>query len=221
MTNETIVLTEALAAYLRSVSVREPEILVRLRAETRDGPMPECQVSPEQGALMAMLVELMGARRTLEVGVFTGYSSLAVALALPDDGEITACDYKESWTATARRYWAEAGVAHKIDLRIAPAIETLPKLLEEGRAGTYDFAFLDADKGNCDSYYELCLELLRPGGLVAIDNVLLDGAVLDTSGRSNDVELVRALNQKIYDDERVSACMVPVSDGLMLARKRG
>jgi caffeoyl-CoA O-methyltransferase len=179
--------------------------------------MARMQVSPEQGQFMALLVELIGARTALEVGVFTGYSSLRVALALPDDGAIVACDVSERWTDIGRRYWKEAGVEHKIDLRIAPAVETLDALLDEGRSSSFDFAFIDADKENYAEYYERCLTLVRPRGLVAIDNTLWSGAVADVSDEGDDTIAIRALNEHIYADDRVTMSLLPVGDGLTLA----
>ena len=179
------------------------------------------QICPEQGALMGLLMGLIGARRTLEVGVYTGYSSLAVALALPEDGTITACDVNEAWTEVARRYWDEAGVAGKIDLRLAPALTTLDALLAEGRADSYDFAFIDADKANYDGYYERALKLVCPGGLIGIDNVLWHGSVIDQAKRDADTEAIRALNRKIHGNSRVTVSMVPIGDGLTLAQRRG
>jgi caffeoyl-CoA O-methyltransferase len=178
------------------------------------------QISPEQGQFMALLVELIGARRILEVGTFTGYSALAVALALPPDGRVITCDINEEMTAIARRYWAEAGVADKIDLRLAPAIDTLDELLAEGQAGQFDFAFIDADKTNYLAYYERTLELLRSGGLIAIDNVLWNGAVADPERQDDDTSAIRALNEAVHADDRVSLSLLPISDGLTLARKR-
>ncbi len=213
-------LSEALYDYILSVSLREPDVLRRLREETARMPLAIMQIAPEQGQFMALIVELMGAKRTLEVGVFTGYSSLAVALALPDDGHITACDVSEEWTAIARRYWAEAGVADKVDLRLAPAIETLDALLVDGQAGSYDFAFIDAEKTEYADYYERVLQLLRQGGLVAIDNVLWNGAVADPADDKEDTNAIRAFNEKLRDDDRVSLSLLPLADGLTLARKR-
>jgi predicted O-methyltransferase YrrM len=220
MARRTIQLTDALYEYLLSVSLREPEVLRRLRAETAGMERAECQTAPEQGQFMALLVRLMGAARALEIGVFTGYSSLWVALALPADGEMIACDVNADWTATALRYWKEAGVDGKIDLRLGPAAETLERLAAEGRAGSFDFAFIDADKRGYDSYYEGCLRLMRSGGLIAIDNVLRHGAVADPAVRDAETESVRALNRKIAADRRVDISLVPVADGLTLARKR-
>jgi predicted O-methyltransferase YrrM len=177
------------------------------------------QISPEQGQFMALLVKLIGAKKTLEIGVFTGYSSLVVALALPADGKIVACDVSEEYTSVARRYWQRAGVEDKIDLHIAPALETLDKLLTAGEAETFDFAFIDADKGNYDNYYERCLELIRPGGLIAIDNVLWSGKVADTEIQDNQTNKIRALNRKLHEDSRITLSLVPIADGLTLAMK--
>jgi caffeoyl-CoA O-methyltransferase len=182
--------------------------------------MAEALIAPEQGQFMSLLIKLLGAKRTLEVGVFTGCSALWVALALPPDGQMIACDINEEWTAVARRYWREAGVAHKIDLRLAPAVETLADLIEQGESASFDFAFIDADKPSYDAYYELCLELVRPGGVIALDNMLLDGFVLDEQSHHIIVESIRALNRKLYSDDRVDISMVPISDGLTLVRKR-
>jgi predicted O-methyltransferase YrrM len=183
-------------------------------------PRAKLQISPEQGQLMALLVELIGAKKTFEVGTFTGYSALAVALALPPGGKIVACDISEEWTAVARRYWREAGVERKMDLRIAPALQTLDGLLKDGQAGKFDFGFIDADKPNYDGYYERGLKLLRKGGLLAIDNVLWGGSVIDKTDRDESTRCIRALNRKIRNDERVSVSMLAVGDGLTLARKR-
>ena len=220
MSRSMLSLDDRLAAYLWEVSDREPTLLKKLREETAQHPRAGMQICPEQGQFMALLIQLMGAAKTLEVGVFTGYSSLAVALALPPDGHITALDVSEEYTNIARRYWAEAGVADKIDLRIAPALRSLDQLLADGQAGTYDFAFIDADKGNYDGYYERALQLLKPGGLIAIDNVLWGGAVADPRQNDEDTVALRTLNQKIARDERVSPSMLPMGDGLTLARKR-
>ena len=221
MSSSTIQLSPRLAEYLRSVAVREAPVLARLREETQSIAFSQMQICPEQGALMGLLMGLIGARRTLEVGVYTGYSSLAVALALPEDGTITACDVNEAWTEVARRYWDEAGVAGKIDLRLAPALTTLDALLAEGRADSYDFAFIDADKANYDGYYERALKLVCPGGLIGIDNVLWHGSVIDQAKRDADTEAIRALHRKIHGDSRVTVSMVPIGDGLTLAQRRG
>ena len=209
-----------LLRYVRSVSVREPDLLRRLRDETAPLPNSIMQITPEQGQFMAFLVELIGAKQTLEIGVFTGYSALCVALALPADGRILACDVSDEYTRIARRYWAEAGVANKIDLRLAPALETLDPLLADRRPNSFDFAFIDADKGNYDNYYERVLQLVRPGGLIAIDNVFQMGHALDPEPVDGDIEAIRALNRKLHTDSRVSLSMLTISDGLTLARKR-
>ena len=220
MSNQTFTLSDRLYDYLLANSLREPEILRQLREETARHPMSMMQIAPEQGQFMALLMQLMGATKTLEVGVFTGYSSLAVALALPPDGKIIACDVSEEYTAIARRYWEAAGVADKIDLRIAPALNTLDQLLAEGHTGTFDFAFIDADKANYQEYYERSLQLIRPGGLIAIDNVLWSGKVADSQVQDNQTQKIRALNQKLHQDQRVTLSLVPIADGLTLALKR-
>jgi caffeoyl-CoA O-methyltransferase len=220
MTNRSISLTDSLYEYLLSVSLREPDLLRRLREETAALPNARMQIAPEQGQFMALLVQLTGARRCLEVGVFTGYSSLAVALALPDGGRIVACDVSDEWTTVARRYWSAAGVAHKIDLRLAPALETLEGLLAAGEAGSYDFAFLDADKENYLRYYELALGLVRPGGLIVADNTLWSGRVIDPSNGEAATVALRRFNETVHTDDRIDLSLVPVGDGLTLARKR-
>ena len=220
MASRTLSLTDPLYDYLLKVSLREPPLLTRLREETEALPLANMQISPEQGQFMALLVELIGARRTLEVGTFTGYSALCVARALPADGQIVACDVSAEYTDVARRYWAEAGIADKIDLRLAPALDTLDALLDDGQAGAFDFAFIDADKENYDGYFERCLALLRAGGLVAVDNVLWNGAVINPVKQDPDTQAIRALNAKLQQDQRVSLSIVPIGDGLALARKR-
>lgn len=220
MSNETLGLPEAVRAYLLQVGVREPDVLRRLRAETEAMPQHNMQIAAEQGAFMHLLVELMGARRCLEVGTFTGYSSTAVASALPPDGLLVCCDVSTEWTDMARRYWDEAGVTERIDLRIAPAVETLDALLAAGDAGTYDFAFIDADKTGYVEYYQRIIVLLRPGGLVALDNVLWSGRVADRSDDEESTRAIREINALIAADERVTVSMVPIGDGLTLARKR-
>jgi predicted O-methyltransferase YrrM len=220
MTERTLQLTDALTTYLYEASLREPDVLRRLRGATAGMEEASMQIGPVQGQLFALLVELTGARRTLEVGTFRGYSALWVALALPDDGTLVACDVNEEWTAVARRHWQEAGVAHKIDLRLAPAVETLDALLEAGDAGTFDFAFIDADKASYDAYYERALRLVRPGGLIAVDNTLWSGKVADPSAGDADTEALRAFNVKVRDDQRVTMSLLPIGDGVTLARRR-
>ncbi|MEH2067819.1 MAG: class I SAM-dependent methyltransferase [Nostoc sp.] len=220
MPKQSIGLDNQLYNYLLSVSLREPEILGKLRQETASHPRGGMQISPEQGQFMKLLVQLIGAKKTLEIGVFTGYSSLSLALALPDDGKIIACDVSEEFTAIARRYWQEAGVADKIELHLAPALETLDRLLATGQAETFDFAFIDADKENYDGYYERSLQLIRPGGLIAIDNVLWSGDVADPQFQDESTQAIRALNEKLHHDERVTLSLVPIADGLTLAVKR-
>jgi caffeoyl-CoA O-methyltransferase len=212
---------EDLHAYMVSVSVREPDVLKRLRAETNGLEEAEMQISPEQGQFMAFLVKLLGAKRTVEVGVFTGYSSTWVALALPPDGRLVACDISEEYTSIARRYWKEAGVEGKIELRLGRAEETLADLTREGQEGSFDFAFIDADKTGYDTYYEVCLQLIRPGGVIAIDNVLRRGKILEREEPDEITIAMQTLNRKLHADERVDVSLVPISDGLMLVRKRG
>jgi predicted O-methyltransferase YrrM len=220
MTNQTLGLEPQIYDYLQSVSLREPEILTQLRQETTQHPMGRMQISPEQGQFMVLLMQLLVANKTLDIGVFTGYSALVVALALPPQGKVIACDISEESTAIARRYWQQAGVADKIDLHIAPAQETLDKLIATGEAATFDFAFIDADKSNYSIYYEQALQLIRPGGLIAIDNVLWSGRVADNQIQDNRTNKIRAFNQKLHQDQRVSISLVPVGDGLTLAMKR-
>jgi predicted O-methyltransferase YrrM len=219
MSNKTLSLTNALYAYLVEHSVREPEILRRLRAETAKDSMSMMQIGPEQGQFMQLLVRLMGAKNCLEVGVFTGYSSLAVALVLPADGHIVACDVSEKWTAIARKYWAEAGVADRIDLRIAPALATLDGLIASGKSGSFDFAFIDADKANYPGYYERALTLVRRGGLIAVDNTLWGGQVIDKKAKSDDTQAIRQFNDRLRDDLRIHLSLLPIGDGLTLALK--
>jgi caffeoyl-CoA O-methyltransferase len=220
VTQSTLHLPDPLHTYLLSASLREPPILRRLRDETARMEQASMQIAPEQGQLMALLVELVGARRTLEVGTFTGYSALAVALALPEDGTVVACDVSEEWTSVARRYWREAGVEHKIDLRLAPALETLDGLLRAGDADSFDFAFIDADKESYEAYWERALRLVRRGGLVAVDNTLWSGRVADPEVTDDSTEAIRAFNARLHADERVTLSLVPIGDGLTLARRR-
>lgn len=220
MSTRTLELTDPVYDYLIRHGVRESAALAELREQTQRLPNANMQIAPEQGAFMAMLVRLLGARRLLEVGTFTGYSALAMAEALPDDGLLTACDVSAEWTAVALAAWRRAAVGHKIDLRLAPARETLDALLQNGAAGSYDFMFIDADKSGYDDYYERGLRLVRPGGLIAIDNVLWNGSVADPEQQDDDTRAIRALNDKLRSDTRVDLVMVPVGDGLTLARRR-
>ena len=213
-------LTDALYQYLLEHSLRDSQVLRELREETALLPMAGMQIGPEQGQLMALLAKLVGARRCLEIGVFTGYSTLAVAAALPSDGKIVACDVSEEWTAIARRYWTKAGVADRIDLRLGRAVDTLDKLIAEGESGRFDFAFIDADKGNYLAYYERCLTLLREGGLVVVDNTLWSGDVADPGNQKDDTVAIRAFNDALHKDERIDLALLPVGDGVTLARKR-
>jgi caffeoyl-CoA O-methyltransferase len=216
----TLNLTEPVYDYLLSVTPKPTEVMQRLRDETAKLPMGMMQISVEHGQFFVLLVNLLGVKKALEVGVFTGYSGLTVAQAMPEDGRLIACDVSEEWTSVARRYWQEAGVAHKIDLRLAPAVETLTKLVEDGQAGTFDFAFIDADKSSYDSYYELALQLVRPKGLIAIDNTLWGGKVADPTVTDADTSALRALNMKLLNDDRVVYCLAPIGDGISLAVKK-
>ncbi|MBW4520853.1 MAG: class I SAM-dependent methyltransferase [Scytolyngbya sp. HA4215-MV1] len=220
MSEKSLGLSKALHDYLLSVSLRESAVLARLRQETANHPLAMMQITPDQGQFLAFLVQLMGATQTLEIGVFTGYSTLCVAQALPATGKVIACDVSEEFTTIARRYWQAAGVADKIDLRLAPALETLDSLLAAGRTDTFDFAFIDADKGNYANYYEKALQLLRPGGLIAVDNVLWSGRVLDRTSQDADTQAIRSFNEKLHNDQRIVLSLVPISDGLTLALKK-
>lgn len=220
MSRRSFLLTETLANYYVKVALRETPVLAELRAETAGLAQAQMQISPEQGQLLAVLVQIMDARRCIEVGVFTGYSSLAVAQALPADGQILACDISEEWTAMARRYWTAAGVEGKIRLVLAPARATLDAEIAAGNAGSYDFAFIDADKPAYLDYYERCLRLLRHGGLIAVDNTLWSGRVADPKVTDADTRALRAFNAAVAKDERVDLCLVPIADGLTLLRKR-
>ncbi len=220
MANQTIGISDELAAYVIKFGTREPDILSRLRDETAALPQHRMQIAPEQGAFLALLVELLGARRCIEVGTFTGYSSTAVALALPEDGQILCCDVSEEWTDVARTYWESAGVTGKIDLRIAPAAETLDQLIAAGEEDACDFAFIDAEKAGYDGYYERLRRLVRPGGLIALDNTLWSGKVLDPDADDEDTQALQTLNAKLADDERVTLCLLPIADGVTLARRR-
>ncbi len=220
MSARTLPLDDRLQRYVVAHGARETAVQRELRRVTQRMPRAGMQIGAEQGALMQVLVRVIGARRCLEIGTFTGYSALAVALALPRGGRITCCDVSEDWTALARRYWAKAGVAAKIDLRIAPALQTLDALLREGKAGKFDFAFIDADKANYSNYYERCLKLVRGGGLIAVDNTLWGGSVVNARNQTVDTRAIRAFNRKLVRDRRVEIALVPVGDGLSLAVKR-
>jgi predicted O-methyltransferase YrrM len=218
MSDRTINLDDRLTEYLRSVSLHEHSALQKLRAHNQEYPQGHMQICPEQGQFMGLLLKLMGAKRVLEVGVFTGYSSIAMALALPADGYLLACDISAAATDVARCYWQEAGVAEKIDLHLGPALETLQDLVTKGEI--FDFAFIDADKANYPNYYELCLQLVRPGGAIAIDNVLWYGKVADPTVTDSRTEILRQLNRAIHADDRVEVSMLPIGDGLTIARKK-
>ena len=220
MTARTLQLTERLRAYVLKHGARETAVQRRLRATTQRMPRASMQIGAEQGALLALLVRLMGAQRCIEIGTFTGYSALAVALALPPRGKIVCCDLSDEWTAIARRYWRRARVTHKIDLRLGPALATLDALLARGGAGRYDFAFIDADKESYDAYYERCLQLVRSGGLIAADNTLWGGTVAYPFATDPDTRALRAFNRKLHGDRRVELALLPVGDGLTLALKR-
>lgn len=220
MSNRTLTLSPSLYEYLCAVSLREPKVLARLRRETAYDSSATMQISPEQGQFMSLLVELIAAHNVLEVGTYTGYSSLWMALALPEDGRLVCCDISKEWTDIARRYWAEAGVEEKIRLHLAPALETLQKLLRQGEAETFDLAFIDADKENYSEYYELCLKLLRPGGLLLADNTLWSGRVIEAGDRGASTEAIRRFNLLLHEDDRVSLSMLPLGDGLTLALKK-
>lgn len=213
-------LPEHVEHYVVSTVTREMPVQRRLREETQKMPYHVMQVTPDEAAFLSMLVAMTGARRVLEIGTFTGYSALAMALALPEDGLLVACDMNEEWTSIGRRYWREAGVEEKIDLRLGRAQETLNAMLEEGAANAFDLAFIDADKQGYDAYYETCLQLVRPGGMIAIDNALWGGAVAVPEDNEASTRALRALNLKIRNDDRVDACMLTIADGIMLARKR-
>jgi len=220
MSTRTLGLPEAVWNYLVDVTVHEPAVLSELRRETAELPNGGMQIAPEEGRLLSFLIELTGAVRYLEVGVFTGYSSTCAALALPAHGRVVACDQSDEWTSIARRYWQRAGVADKIELRLGPALTTLSALVAEGANGSFDFAFVDADKENAEAYYEYALGLLRPGGVFAFDNALWSGSVADPADQRESTRAVRALNARVCSDPRVSATLIPVGDGLLVARKR-
>jgi O-methyltransferase len=206
--------------YVSREMIRETPLQARLRAETAALPMGMMQIGADQGALFALLVRTLGAKRAVEIGTFTGYSALAVASALPPDGRLVCCDVSDEWTRIGRRYWEEAGVSERIDLRLGPALATLAAMLRDDGADAYDFAFIDADKPNYDAYYEACLKLVRAGGLIALDNMLWSGKVAQPDVHDDQTDALRALNAKIRDDPRVDACLLTVGDGVMLARKK-
>ena len=220
MADLTLTLTPQLYNYMISNSVREPEVLAELRIETHKLSDCRMQISPEQGQFMAMLMEILGAKKTLDIGTFTGYSSLAVALALPSDGKVMAFDLNDEWTTIARQFWQKAGVADKIELKLGPAQDSLNELIKRGETNSFDFAFIDADKANYDHYYEQALQLVRPGGIIAIDNVLWSGKVADPAENDESTCCIRNLNTKLLHDNRVTISMLPIGDGLTLARKR-
>ena len=213
-------LPEYVERYVADEVTTQTALQRRLRAETAKLPNAGMQIGPDQGALLALLARTIGARRAIEVGTFTGYSALAVALALPADGKLICCDVSDEWTSIGRRYWQEAGVSAKIDLRLGPALDTLSVLMRDAGASAFDFAFIDADKSNYDAYYERCLGLIRSGGMIALDNMLWSGNVADPNLHDADTDALRALNAKIRDDVRVDACLLTIGDGVMLARKR-
>lgn len=220
MTNTTLNLTPALYQYMLEHSVHEAKPLKLLREKTAAIPMSQMQISPEQGQFMAFLVKALGVTKALEVGTYTGYSAMAVAFALPDDGKLIACDIREDWAAIAKEHWQTAGVAHKIDLRIAPASDTLAQLIAQGEVNSFDFAFIDADKTGYPDYYEKALQLLKPNGIMLIDNVLQAGQVIDSSVTKKSVVAIQQFNKQLYQDKRVDISMIPMSDGLTLVRKR-
>jgi caffeoyl-CoA O-methyltransferase len=220
MSHKHIQLDDKLLTYTREVSLHEPDVLRRLREETATHPQARMQITPEQGQFMSLLIRVLNAKKALEIGVFTGYSGAWVALALPADGKLIGCDVSEEYTSVARRYWREAGIESKIDLRLAPALQTLDALIAGGEAGTFDFAFIDADKKNYENYYERALTLLRPGGLIAVDNVLWDGRVCDPKIQDTDTVAIRAFNKKLYADTRIALSLLPFGDGITLAYKR-
>ncbi|VAW63121.1 hypothetical protein MNBD_GAMMA08-189 [hydrothermal vent metagenome] len=220
MGKKTLQLDDSLYEYLLSVSLRENSVLTELRNETNKMEMRIMQISADQGQFMAMLVKLMGVKKIIEIGTFTGYSALAMALALPEDGELIACDISEQWTNTAKKYWQQAGVENKIKLKLASAEDTMKSLLKNNAEATFDLVFIDADKQNQEMYFEYSLQLLRPGGVILVDNVLWNGSVIDDKDDSGDTNAIRLFNQKIFKDNRVDISMIPVGDGITLARKK-
>lgn len=219
MNSKTLDINENLYQYILNISLKEHPVLAELREITAQHPAAVMQIAPEQGQFMAWLVQLMGAKKTLDIGVFTGYSALAIALALPEDGKVIACDHDPRVTDIAQVYWEKAGVAAKIDLKLAPALETLDALIANGEAGTFDFSFIDADKRNYINYFEKSLTLLRTGSVIAIDNVLWSGRVADPNDHDPRTESIRAFNQSLYEDSRIALSVLAIADGLTLARK--
>ncbi|HUD50895.1 O-methyltransferase [Parvibaculum sp.] len=211
---------DPVAGYVSSLVAAETDAQKRLREETAELPQSMMQIGPDQGAFLTLLVGAIGARQAIEIGTFTGYSAISIARALPKNGQLLCCDVNEEWTAIARRYWKEAGLDKRIELKLAPALETLEGLIGKGKEGSFDFAFIDADKTGYDAYYEACLKLLRPGGVIALDNMLWGGAVVDPKAKDKDTLAIRALNEKISNDARVDASLVTIGDGVMLARKK-
>lgn len=220
MSNRNDNIPEQLYDYILESSLRDQPVLKKLREKTAEIPMSIMQISPDQGQFMAFMAKTIGAKKTLEVGVFTGYSSLIIAQALPDDGKVIACDISEEYTRIAKPFWEEAGVAHKIDLRIGPAIESLDALIADGQSGTFDFAFIDADKETYPQYYERSLQLIRPGGIILLDNAFLGGRVADTSNTNETTSIMRKLNNDLKNDDRVDVSLLSIGDGLYLACKR-
>lgn len=220
MSSTTLFLNQSIYEYMCAISLHEPEVMTELRSETAPLEYAVMQITPEQGQFMTLLTRLVGARRAIEIGTFTGYSTLAIAMGLPDDGQVIACDISEEWTSIGKRYWRQAGLANKIDLRLAPALETLDALVASGETASFDLAFIDADKQSQLSYYERCLELLRPGGLIMVDNVLWGGSVVDDSNQTPETCAIREFNDFLHQDQRVDISLVPIGDGLTLARKR-
>lgn len=220
MSNAHLQMTDALSEYLRAASPEEPDFLAKLRRETASHPRAVMQITPEQGLFMGLLARMIGARKALEIGVFTGYSSISVALALPPDGKLIACDVSEEFTSVARRYWKEAGLESKIDLRLAPAMDTLNELLQAGEAGSFDMSFIDADKGNYRNYYETSLKLVRSGGIIVLDNMLWHGQVANPDDVEPDTVAIRELNAFVRSDARVWSCLLPIGDGVTLAFKK-
>jgi len=221
MSNQTLQMTNSLYQYLLENSVRETKLQIQLREETATDEMSRMQIAPEQGQFLALLIQLTGAKKAIEVGTYTGYSALSIATSLPEDGQLICCDISEEWTTMGKRYWAKAGIDKKIDLRLAPALETLDKLIHtEKQSGTFDFAFIDADKENYQAYFDQCMTLIRPGGLITIDNVLWNGAVADSQKNDIDTVAIRTFNKSLLNDQRVDISLVPIADGVTLARKR-